>query len=300
MILTMHTLQVTRQAVLLDYLLKHCADLKKTKIKQILKYGSVRVNGRVVTLHRHELKPGDTIDFLSQKDAFSERLKTGLDFSVVYEDSDLVVVDKPTGLLTMGTEHEKEDTVYFKLTEYLRAKTDAAGRGRVFIVHRLDRDSSGLVVFAKNEATKHALQKNWAQTVKKYYAVTEGVPEEKEGRMESHLEEDKFRRVYRVNKESRKSRRAVTHYRLLRENGRYALLDVTLETGRKNQIRVHLSDLGHPITGDMKYGARSNPIKRLALHAYHLSLPHPKTGEIKTFTSKLPEPFEKILKSKVL
>ena len=298
MILTMHTLQVTRQAFLLDHLLKHCADLKKTKIKQILKYGSVRVNGRVVTLHRHELKPGDTIDFLSQKEALAERLKTGLDFSVIYEDSDLIVVDKPTGLLTMGTEHEKEDTVYFKLTEYLRTKSDD-GHGRVFIVHRLDRDSSGLVVFAKNEATKHALQKNWAQTVKKYYAVTEGVPEEKEGRMESHLEEDKFRRVYRVNKESRKSRRAVTHYRLLRENGRYALLDVTLETGRKNQIRVHLSDLGHPITGDMKYGAQSNPIKRLALHAYHLSLPHPKTGEIKTFTSKLPEPFEKILKSQV-
>ena len=103
----MHTLQVTRQALLLDHLLKHCAGLKKTKIKQILKHGSVRVNGRVVTLHRHALKPGDTIDFLSQKDAFAERLKTGLDFSVVYEDGDLLVVEKPAGLLTMGTEHEK-------------------------------------------------------------------------------------------------------------------------------------------------------------------------------------------------
>src|SRR3989338_4584448 len=135
---------VTEPSFLLDYLFKHFPDLRKTKVKQILKYGSVRVNGRIVTLHRHPLKPGDTIEFLSEKTAFMERLKTGLRFPIVYEDEALIVVEKPAGLLTMATEKEKENPLYFEHTEYERAKSKTA-RGRIFIVHRLDRDSSGLV-----------------------------------------------------------------------------------------------------------------------------------------------------------
>lgn len=286
---------ITERSFLLDYLFRHFPHLKKTKVKQILKYGSVRVNGRIVTSHRHELKPGDTIDFLNPKDALAERLKAQLGFPVVYEDEKLLVVDKPAGLLTMGTEREKENTLYFELTEYVRSKSQD-DRGRVFIVHRLDRDSSGLVVFTKNETAKRALQDHWERTIKKYYAVVEGVPAEKEGVVRSYLKEDSFRRVYSVRSMSAGAKRAVTRYRLLKENGLYALLDVGLETGRKNQIRVHLSDIGHPIAGDLKYGARSNPAGRLALHAYQLSFPHPSTGEFMSFDSKLPKSFEKLLK----
>ncbi len=287
--------RVVEKSFLLEYLFGHFARLKKTKVKQILKYGSVRVNGRVVTSHRHELKPGDTLDFLNEKDALAERLKTRLDFPIVYEDRVLLVVEKPAGILTMGTEHEKEETLYFKLTEYERAKS-RDDCGRVFVVHRLDRDASGLVVVAKNAKVKHALQESWNLAVKKYYAVVEGVPKKEQGIIESFLVEDKFKRVYSVRDRSHpSSKHAVTRYRLVRKNGRYALLDILLETGRKNQIRVHLSDLGHPIVADTKYGAPSHPLKRLALHAYQLSFPHPSTGKFMSFRSELPESIEKLV-----
>lgn len=285
---------VTEPSLLLEYLFKLYPQYKKTKVKQILKFGSVRVNDRVVTLHRHRLKPGDSVEVLSEKNTFLERLKTEFSFKMVYEDEDLIVVEKPSGLLTMATEKEKENTLYFELTEYERARSKTK-HGRIFIVHRLDRDSSGLVVFAKTEDAKHALQENWSKTIKKYYAVTEGVPKEKDGLIEGYLAEDSFRRVYSVSKLSKTSKPALTRYRVLRDNGRYALLDTSLETGRKNQIRVHLSDLGHPIAGDMKYGAQTDPIRRLALHSYLLAFPHPSTGELKTFISKLPENFEKLV-----
>jgi 23S rRNA pseudouridine1911/1915/1917 synthase len=290
----MQTLSVSHQAFLLEYLLNHLPQLKKTKIKQILKYGSVRVNGRVVTSHRYPLRRDDTIDFLSQKGASLERLKTKLNFKIIEEDTDILVAEKPAGLLTIGTDREKEKTLYFMLTEYQRAK-DKDGRGRIFIVHRLDRDVSGLIVFAKSEGAKQLLQRNWGRVVKKYYAVIEGVPKKKEDKIESHLVEDKFKRVYSISKPAREAKHAITHYRLIGENGRYALVDLNLETGRKNQIRVHLSDLGYPVVGDAKYGARSNPLGRLALHAYYLSFPHPYTGKLQTGLSKLPEGFEALL-----
>lgn len=290
----MHPILVKEPSLLLETLFKELPSLKKTKIKQILKFGSVCVNGRIITSHRHELKPGDKIDFLSQRQALTEHLKGALDFQIVYEDDELIVVDKPAGLLTMGTDEEKEKTVYFELMEYRRlsGKND---RGRIYIVHRLDRESSGLVVFAKNEAAKRTLQKNWDTVVKKYFAVTEGVPEEKELVVRSYLIEDRFKRVYSVRSASPEAKLAVTRYRLLGDNGRYALLDVLLETGRKNQIRVHLSDLGYPIVGDPKYGARSDPLGRMGLHAYFLSLRHPVTGQLKTFESKLPANFRRLI-----
>ncbi|MBI4432885.1 MAG: RluA family pseudouridine synthase [Candidatus Omnitrophica bacterium] len=281
---------VTQPSLLWEYVCALFPDRKKTGLKQLLKYGSVRVNGRVVTLHRHPLKAGDTVDFLNEKDAFAERLKTEGKFGVVYEDEDILVAEKPSGLLTMATEKEKERTLYFQLTEYVRAKSPH-GRGRVFIVHRLDREASGLVVFAKNEEAKNILQKNWGSAVKKYAAVVEGLPEEKEGTMESYLTEDKFRRVYSSRFPVPHSRPAITHYRVLRGNEEYSLLEVTLETGRKNQIRVQLSDLGHPIVGDKKYGAASDPLRRLALHATALSFVHPRTGQTKQFISNPPKAF---------
>jgi len=287
---------IQEKSLLQDFLFTALKDLKKTKIKQILKFGSVHVNGREVTWYQHPLKPGDKVEILGKERASVERSKTELGLKIVFEDSDLLVVEKPAGLLTMGTEREKEATLYFMLNEYERSKTKDES-GRVFIVHRLDRDASGLIVFAKSDALKRALQSHWELATKKYFAITEGTPKEKEGTIENFLREDDFKRVYSVPKNHPDAQHAVTHYRVLQENGGYALLEVTLETGRKNQIRVHLSGLGCPIMGDEKYGAKSDPFRRLALHACFLSFPHPITGELKTFKSALPGPFKKIFPS---
>jgi len=284
---------VTEKSLLQDFLFTALKDLKKTKIKQILKFGSVHVNGREITWYQHPLKPGDKVEILGKERATVERSKTELGLKIVFEDSDILVVEKPAGLLTMGTEREKEATLYFMLNEYERSKTKDES-GRVFIVHRLDRDASGLIVFAKSDAVKRILQGHWELATKKYYAITEGTPKETSGTIENYLREDAFKRVYSVSKNHLEAQHAITHYRVLRENEGYALLEVTLETGRKNQIRVHLSGLGCPIMGDEKYGAKSDPFRRLALHACFLSFPHPTTGELKTFQSALPGPFKKI------
>ncbi|MFH0984105.1 MAG: RluA family pseudouridine synthase [Candidatus Omnitrophota bacterium] len=289
----MRRFTVPEKQLLQDFLFTALKDLKKTKIRQILKFGSVHVNGREVTWYQHPLKPGDTIEILGKERASVERSKTELGLKIVHEDSDILVVEKPAGLLTMGTEREKEATLYFKLNEYERSKTPDE-RGRVYIVHRLDRDASGLIVFAKSDAIKRTLQSHWERVIKKYYAITEGTPKETAGTIENYLREDAFKRVYSVPANHPEAQHAVTHYRVLRENGGYALLEVTLETGRKNQIRVHLSGLGCPIMGDEKYGAKSDPFRRLALHACFLSFPHPVTGGLKTFRSALPAPFKKI------
>ncbi len=289
----MRKFSVLEKSLLQDFLFTALKDLKKTKIKQILKFGSVHVNGREVTWYQHPLKPGDKVEILGKERASAERSKTELGLKIIYEDSELLVVEKPAGLLTMGTEREKEATLYFMLNEYERSKTKDES-GRVFIVHRLDRDASGLIVFAKSDALKRALQGHWELATKKYFAITEGTPKEKTGTIENYLREDAFKRVYTVSPNHPEAQHAVTHYRVLRENGGYALLEVTLETGRKNQIRVHCSGIGCPIMGDEKYGAKSDPFRRLALHACFLSFPHPGTGALKTFQSPLPTPFKKI------
>ena len=251
------------------------------------------VNGRIARRHDHPLKCGDEIRIQHRPVETRVAFKARLDFPIVYEDAAVIVIDKPTGLLTMGTDKIKIHTVYYKVTEYVRS-VDPEGKGRVFIVHRLDRDASGLIVFAKTEKAKHILQKNWKKAEKKYFALVQGTPEKRSGSIESYLIEDKFRRVYSTRK-SAKSKFSVTRYRTLESFGKYSLLEISLETGRKNQIRVHLADLGHPIIGDEKYGSKLNPINRLGLHAYYLSFKHPITGEKKTFTSVIPPNFSKKL-----
>ncbi len=287
-----NSLAVTKPTTLLAYLLENLTHLKRTKIKQILKFGSVLVNGHAVTLHSRPLKTGDRIEFLNRKEASIERIKQDAGFPILHEDSDLIVVDKPSGLLTTATEKEKEETLYFKLTDYCRS-TNPDSKTRIFIVHRLDRDSSGVMVFAKNEDTKLALQDKWDKAVKRYYALVEGVPNNTEGTIRSNLHEDKSRKVWATQKPREDSRHAITHYKVTRQNDQHSLLDIHIETGRKNQIRVQLASIGHPVTGDYKYGAKSNPIRRLALHAYALSFPHPTSGTFMSFRSELPQIFIK-------
>ncbi|MFT5208087.1 MAG: 23S rRNA pseudouridine1911/1915/1917 synthase [Candidatus Omnitrophota bacterium] len=289
--------KVSQDTTLLPFISESLVDQNKTKVKQTLKYGSILVNGKVTTKHSHPLKKGDQVECISVKAAHHKQLEARLLFPIIFEDNDLIVVEKPHGLLTMGTDKEREKTLYFHLTAYERAKSDR-GKGRVFIVHRLDRETSGLVVFAKSEAIKNALQKNWAQATKKYHAVTEGVPEEKQGTINTHLREDKSKRVHSSKDHaSGDSRPATTHYCVIKSNATNALLEIMLKTGRKNQIRVHLSDLGHPIIGDNKYGAETNALQRLALHASFLSLPHPTTDKMLTLRSTYPKGFNTMTRS---
>jgi len=192
----------------------------------------------------------------------------------------------------MGTEREKEKTVYFLLNDYVK-KGNEQSRNRIFIVHRLDRDTSGLLIFAKNEHAKHFLQDNWKGFSKKYYAVVHGNLQEKEGEISSYLFESKSFKVYSVS-DPDKGKFSKTGFKVIKESDKYSLLEIYLHTGRKNQIRVHLSDEGHPVVGDKIYGHPEKGIKRLALHAYSLTITHPFTKKEMSFETGVP-PYLKTL-----
>lgn len=214
---------------------------------------------------------------------------------ILYEDDDLIVVDKPAGLLTIGTETNKTKTVYFILTDYVR-KGCAKSRNRIFIVHRLDQWTSGVLIFAKSEEIKMRLQEQWKDTQKKYLAVIHGRLSQKEGIISSYLAENKAYVVYST-KDPSKGKLSHTAYKVLKETKQFSLLEISLLTGRKNQIRVHFADIGRPVAGDRKYGKADNGLKRLALHAESISFKHPTTGKPMTFESKPPSYFNNLLKS---
>ena len=205
---------------------------------------------------------------------------------ILYEDEHILVADKPAGLLTMGTDAEKTKTAYYILTDYVR-KGCAKSRKRIFIVHRLDRETSGIVVFAKSVEAKLCLQEQWKDAEKKYLAVVYGRPANKEGTITSYLAENKAYRVYSTT-DARKGKLAQTAYKVLKETERFSLLEIGLLTGRKNQIRVHLAEKGHPVVGDRKYGKGNDAYKRLALHSKSISFKHPISGKRLTFESEVP------------
>jgi RluA family pseudouridine synthase len=209
--------------------------------------------------------------------------------AILYEDRDLLVVDKPAGLLTMGTDREKERTAYFALTDYVR-KGVAKSRNRIFIVHRLDRDTSGVLVVAKTAAAKVGLQGRWEETQKRYLAIVHGPCGKRAETITTYLAENRTHGVY-VTADPTQGKWAQTAYTVLKETKDLALLDVALVTGRKHQIRVHLAERGHPVVGDTRYGRVTTAHRRLALHASALSFRHPVTGDAFTFEAKAPAYF---------
>ena len=215
--------------------------------------------------------------------------------SILYEDRDILVADKINGLLTVSNEKVREKTAYYLLNEYVR-KGNQKSKNRAFIVHRLDRDTSGVIIFAKNENAKRYLQDEWQGFEKKYYAVVLGTLREKEGIITSYLAENSAHKMYSVS-DPGNGKLARTGYKVLRESQRYSLLEIDLLTGRKNQIRVHLSEKGHPVAGDKKYGKKERGIKRLTLHAGSLTILHPHTKEKMTFETKVPAYFESLVDS---
>lgn len=276
----------TEKTTLLPFLLK--AGLTRTRAKQLLSFGAVTVNGKAGIRHDHPVARGDKIAWAAEGGGRRRVLPPG--FSVLYEDDAILAAEKPAGLLTIATETEKKKTAYFALNEYLRP-----ARQRIFIVHRLDRDASGVIVFAKTERAKRVLQEKWETAEKKYAAVVEGRPENESGSLADYLRQNSIGRVYRTENEWH-SKLSRLDYRVLRSHGRYSLVEVTLRTGRKHQIRVQLAEAGWPIAGDATYGAATDPLRRLALHAQKLVITHPSTGKRMTFESATPAEFGKLFK----
>ena len=215
--------------------------------------------------------------------------------SILYEDREILVVDKMNGLLTVRNDKVRENTAYYLLNTYVR-KGNQKSRNRVFIVHRLDRDTSGIIIFAKNENAKRYLQENWQGYEKKYYAVVHGTLPMKKGVLISYLAENSAHKMYSVD-DPKKGKLAKTGYKVLRKSKMYSLLEVDLLTGRKNQIRVHFSEKGCPVAGDKKYGEKKKGIKRLTLHAASITIVHPYTKRKMTFKTKIPAYFELLVNS---
>ena len=287
---TPHT--VEHPAELMSFLFACHPDVKRTKVRQWLKHGSVQVNGQSVTRSKHPLHTGDVVSIRAKKDVQAEGLlPPGM--QVLFEDESLIVIEKPERLLSMASATEKDETAYAFLTDYVRAGNHRSRR-RVWIVHRLDRESSGLMVFAKTQAVKRVLQAHWSKTAKRYLAVVEGAPPADQGVLESHLDESSSFKV-RSSPRSERTRHAVTRYRVRKRRATRTLVELTLETGRRNQIRVHLAGARCPIVGDRKYGARTNPARRLGLHASSLQFKHPTSGELLTFDSSLPRELARLL-----
>lgn len=218
---------------------------------------------------------------------------------ILYEDDCIIVADKPSGLLTMSTGKEGEITAYSILTDYVRSARggrNTRDKGRIFIVHRLDRDTSGVIVFAKDEQTKHALQDDWNETIleRKYIAAVEGTLEYDEGTVASYLKDNPKSMKVSSSWTDNGGKYSVTHFKVLRSSGEYSLVEFELETGRKNQIRVHASVIGNPVAGDRKYGSASNPLHRLCLHASTLVFHHPRTGQLLRFDTGIPKDFMRL------
>ena len=275
---------------LMDFLRDAMPDRKRTTIKDYLKYRQVMVNGVITTQWNHSLNPGEIV-----KVNISREFQTFKNprLHIVHEDDDIIVVNKGYGLLSVGTDDLKEGTAYWLLRDYVK-RVDL--RNKIFIVHRLDQHTSGLMVFAKTEEAKRALQRNWNNMVleRRYVAVVEGQIDPPDGTVDSWLAENSAHEVYSTGKEG-VGQRAVTHYHTLKSRGRFSMVELQLSTGRKNQIRVHMKDIGHPIVGDRRYGAGPSPIHRLALHAMTLRFIHPITRKDMNFTSPLPPGFSKLV-----
>jgi 23S rRNA pseudouridine1911/1915/1917 synthase len=239
------------------------------------------------------LAKGQRVLIQDNKMAMSEQALVGIE--VIYEDDDLIVIEKESGMLSIaGNPRDFEVTAHNQLMAYVKRHHP---KNRIYVVHRLDKDTSGIMLFAKNEKMKATLQENWKEIVteRMYTALVEGNVKKQSGTITSWLTESKTFKMYSSSFDNG-GKQAITHYKKIRGNKNYSLLEVMLETGRKNQIRVHMEEIGHPIVGDKKYGAHGNPLKRVGLHATTLVFKHPVTGKQMKFTSKVPKKFNKLLK----
>lgn len=277
--------QVNEADELLSFLLQHVKS-GRNAVKSMLSRGQISVGNEIVTQYNHALVPGQVVS-VSKEGVTEAEPMAGL--TILHEDDDIIVISKESGLLSIAADRSDETTAYRQLTEHVR-RTDS--RNRIFVVHRLDRDTSGVMMFAKSEEVQQKLQNNWKDQVQEriYVALVEGKVAKEAGTISSWLKESKTLKMYSSPRPG-DGQHAVTHYKRLQSNREFSLLEVRLETGRKNQIRVHMEELGHPVAGDKKYGARTRTLGRLGLHARVLSFIHPTTDELMKFETDIPKPF---------
>ena len=275
--------KVNKSFTLIEFLSEQYHDSPRTRIKKLLQSGTIRVNDKPVTLHSYPLKPGDIVEINKQAGIAA---KAGLPFPVLYEDQHIIIVDKPAGIPTSSTDGSL--SIKDIISEFL--KRQSKGRIRAHVVHRLDKEVSGVLLFAKSHEIMDSIKEKWQETEKHYYALVEGIPDKAQDTIKSWLVEDKSQKVHSV-REMPDAKFSITNYRTIKQVNKNTLLDIRTDTGRKNQIRVHLSDIGCPIVGDRKYGASDEFRRRIRLHAYSLSFPHPADGKTVTVKSPMPEGF---------
>lgn len=269
---------------LLELLAKNFPDSSINTLKGWLKQGRILVDGMVETHPKKIVSQGETVEMGERKKFATEGVK------ILFEDQHLVVIDKPEGLLSVATAFEKKKTAHGVMKYHYRPK-------QVHVVHRLDQETSGVMIFALTEEARDGLKKLFKDhdITRKYYAVVEGKPDASSGTWETYLYEDGVYQVH-ITDDPTRGQLAKTHYAIKAVHHRYTLLELKLETGKKNQIRVHCQHFGHPVVGDKKYGGKTNPLKRLALHAHHLGFVHPITNKKLEFNSPLPTIFEKLVR----
>lgn len=274
---------------LLDFLYFKLSNLPKKNVKTILSKHCVAVNGVPVSQFDYPLVKEDVVTISKTPLAKHNRK----DLPIIYEDEDIIVIDKPSGLLSVATDREKGRTAYRLISDYVSAKNR---KDRVYVVHRLDEDTSGVLVFAKSNEVREALQNAWQEIVsdRGYYAIVEGKMEEKEAVLRDYLDQNDLHLVY-VTKNKAKGKLAITRYKEIVSKGDYSLLEVHIDSGRKNQIRVQLGSRGHHVIGDDKYGEPANPIGRLGLHAYSLRFHNPHNGKDYQFDSPMPTIFKTLM-----
>ena len=268
--------------LLFDYLRNNIDGKSKNNIKSLLKNEVVFVNGKIVTKYNYVLCDGDVVEI--------NKKKANNNINIIYEDNDIIVIDKPSKILTISNKNEKVNTLYRMVSDYLKKE-----HKKVFIIHRLDFDTSGIIMFAKSQRVQKLYQDNWNDLAKirEYTAIVDGTTANK-GHIESYLKQTKTLLVY--SSKNKDGLFAITDYEKIGGNSKYSMLKILISTGRRNQIRCHMADIGHPILGDYRYKCKINPIDRLCLHANRLEIINPITKELMVFNSNIPKEFNSIIK----
>ena len=279
-----------KECQLLDFLFEAMPDKSRTTVKSYLTKRRVQVNDLTTTQYNFPLRKGDRVTIGSGRVAPAPKSQQ---LRIVYEDADIIVIDKRNGLLSIGTDKEQKRTAYYILSDYVKEQHPD---NKIFVVHRLDRETSGLMMFAKSEKVQEQMQRGWHKLVldRRYVAVIEGALPHAEGVINAPLTQDRNHKMWVTRPGEGED--ATTYYTTLRRGKEYSLVDLRLVTGKKNQIRAHLEWKGTPIAGDKKYHAKTNPAGRVCLHAYKLSITHPTTGQELHFDTRIPKLFEECVK----
>lgn len=283
--------KIKEESELLEYLINNLK-FSRNNAKSLLSHHLVAVDGAPISQYNFKIFPGDTL--IISKNPIKKKAQEKL--PIIYEDDYIIAINKPYGVLTVPSDKEKAITAYRMVMDYVQSKDK---KNRIFVVHRIDKETSGVLIFAKNEKVKEEFQDKWNDLVLKrgYYAICEGIMEKDEDKITNYLKENNLHLMYVTSSKDKNAQKCVTEYKVISKNSKYSLLDVNIETGRKNQIRVTLGSKGHYVLGDDKYGEPANPLNRLCLHAYELSIKNPITNKVYNLKSPMPEEFNLIMKN---